>query len=97
MRAPAGEEAIRQCDGQGAGEDLPIRVVLHAAHLSTGGVADGHGGAEHVAVDVVEGAVRAGGEALKSNETTDPHLGLFSVASSPGLFPAKLPKAQIPP
>ena len=50
--------------GQGAGEDLPIGVVLHAAHLSTGGVADGHGGAEMIAVDVVEAAVHAGGEAL---------------------------------
>jgi hypothetical protein len=68
-----GEELLGEGDGQGAGEDLPIGVVLHAAHLSTGGVADGHGGAEQVAVDVVEGAVHAGGttEALKCAEDTE--------------------------
>ena len=72
IKPRSGKEPVGEGDGQGAGEDLPIGVVLHATHPSTssgqalcpGGVADGHGGAEHVAVDVVEAAVHAGGEAL---------------------------------
>jgi hypothetical protein len=59
-----GEELLREGHGQGAGEDLPIGGVLHAAHSLPGGVADGHGRAQQIAVDVVERAVHAGGEAL---------------------------------
>ena len=59
-----GEELLGEGDRQGAGEDLPVGVVLHAAHRLRGGVADGHGAAQVVAVDVVEGAVHAGSEAL---------------------------------
>ena len=61
-----GEELLGEGDGQGAGEDLPIRVVLHTAHRLAGGVAEGHGAAQQVTVDVVEGAVHAGGDALGS-------------------------------
>jgi len=64
VKSLAGEEPIGEGDGQGAGEDLAIGVVLHAAYRLPGGVADGHGGAEVVAVDVVQAAVHAGGEAL---------------------------------
>jgi hypothetical protein len=64
IKARSGKEPVGEVRGQGAGEDLPIGVVLHAAYLSTGGIAHGHGAAQVVLVDVVEAAVRAGGEAL---------------------------------
>jgi hypothetical protein len=65
IKLRSGKEPIGEVRGQGAGEDLAIGVVLHAAHGLPGGVADGHGGAQKVLVDVVEGAVHAGGEALE--------------------------------
>jgi len=62
IKPRSGKEPVGEGDGQGAGENLPIGVVLHAAHRLRGGVADGHGGAEVILVDVVERAVHAGGD-----------------------------------
>jgi len=64
VKSLAGKESIGEGDGQGAGEDLAIGVVLHAAHGLSGDIADGYGRAQVVLVHVVEGAVHAGGEAL---------------------------------
>jgi hypothetical protein len=78
-----GEELLGEGDGQGAGEDLPIRIVLDAAHLSTGGVADGHGGAEQIAVDVVQGAVHAGGNPSTLLRTGPLAVGVVVLGGTP--------------
>ncbi len=71
-----GKEPVRQRDGQCACDDLPVGAVLHPAHpaglLGQRRRCDGHGGAQGCpersrrvgAVDVVEGAVHAGGNRL---------------------------------
>ena len=64
VKSLAGEEPIGEGDGQGAGDDLPIGVVLHPPHRLAGVIAEGHGAAQVILVDVVEAAVHAGGDAL---------------------------------
>ena len=78
IKPHSGKEPIREVRGQGAGEDLAIGVVLHAAHRNAIRIADGHGAAQAcpersrrvILVDVVEGAVHSGGEALAEGALT---------------------------